>query len=132
MEAARQLPQDKQPQARGPSGAAGLLNRTGDGSRYQPLVILLLAIVAGIVLDRFCRHALPSTSAWLPVWWSVSAGCLFAWRRLRVCHGVAAGRILLVAVALSAAAWHDLRWQLFSRDEIRGLRTTTRRRQRST
>ncbi|MEX2318121.1 MAG: ComEC/Rec2 family competence protein [Pirellulales bacterium] len=119
MEVTRPLSQDEIGQANKP-----------DTLRYQPLIVVLLAVVLGIVLDRYVRPSsggvLP-IATWCIVWWCLAAACVCAWylvwrrtspksvetRRERI-----AACLLLVGVALSAAAWHDVRWQLFSRHEI--------------
>jgi competence protein ComEC len=85
--------------------------------RYQPLVIVALALAAGIVCDRF---ALPVefghgfTSLWLVALFALAAWWWF-------CRG---GRpaiscwLLLVAIAATGGAWHDLCWNLFDEDEV--------------
>ena len=94
--------------------------------RYQPLVVVVVALTAGIALDRYGRpDAAFSTSDATPicfaVWWLVAAGCWVwwwaAWRRPR---DALAAWLLLAAVALSGASWHDLRWYVFSQREIAG------------
>src|SRR5262245_40968163 len=102
--------------------------RDSDGvPRYQPLVIVLFAAVAGIVLDRyggptlFSRADVPvAGGTWFALWWYLSLCALCAWWltwRTRRHDGVAVW-LLLAAVALSGAAWHDARWQLFPEWEI--------------
>ena len=81
-------------------------------ARYQPLVIVLAAVCAGIVADRY--WPLP-----LVVWWLAAAGAGAAWwllwRRGRL--GLAATMILLAAAA-TAASWRHCRWELFAADDL--------------
>jgi len=82
------------------------------GPRYQPLVIVLAAVCAGIAADRF--RPLPVFA-----WWGIAAGAwplwLGAWRCGRQRP---AAVLLLLSVAGSAAAWHHCRWHLFGSDEL--------------
>ncbi len=94
--------------------------------RYQPLVIVLLAVVAGIVLDRYggptffsqADRAIPG-GVWFAVWWYLALCLLcawwFVWRQRR---DAIAAWLLVAAAALTGAAWHDARWQLFPQWEI--------------
>jgi len=79
---------------------------------YQPLVVVAVAVCAGIVLDRY----LPAR---LGLWWLLAAGawCVWvaAWRRR---HEAAAGCAMLVCLAATGAAWHHARWSLFLRDDL--------------
>ena len=75
-------------------------------ARYQPLVVVLTAVAAGIFLDRYGR--LP-----LGVWWgiagSAAAAWLVLWRRGKSALSAAA---LLLAAGATAASWHHCRWHL--------------------
>jgi len=95
-------------------------------ARYQPFVILLLAVAAGISLDRygpsFASASTPTVSGgslWLVAWWSLSASCLFvwwlAWRRRR---DALAAALLLATAALLGAAWHHWNWYTYDEREI--------------
>ena len=80
--------------------------------RYHPLVVVLIAAVAGILLDRF--WPLP-----LWAWWTLATAGLglwiaFAWRQ----RSMLAGFALLLAVAATAGAWHHCRWYLTADDEL--------------
>jgi competence protein ComEC len=93
---------------------------------YQPLVIVFAALAAGIVADRY---GCPQVSIWrdgaagstfrvigLLIW---ALGLLGAWwvTRRRKCDWLAAWP-LLMAVASTGAAWHDLQWHTYGRHEI--------------
>jgi len=79
---------------------------------YQPLVIVLLAVCAGIVGDRY--WPLP-----VVVWWAVAGGAwvvwLGLWWRSRERW---ASMVLLLAAAATGASWHHCRWYLFNRDDL--------------
>jgi competence protein ComEC len=81
-------------------------------ARYQPLVIVLAAAAAGILLDRF-----GPLRVW--AWWMIAAGglgCwLLAWRSARVWLGSLA---LCLAMAATAGAWHHCRWYLLASDDL--------------
>jgi hypothetical protein len=80
--------------------------------RYQPLVIVLTAVAAGIL----CDAKLPLAA---PIWWAIAAaGCmlwLFLWRRRLERTG---SLLLCVALAALGGAWHHCRWYLFADDEL--------------
>ena len=80
--------------------------------RYQPLVIVLVAVCVGIVADRF--WPLP-----LFAWWTAAAFGWGVWAvlRRRDFHAMAAVPLLL-AVAATAGAWHHLRWSMFDRHDL--------------
>src|SRR5262245_50300522 len=85
--------------------------------RYEPLVVVAIALAAGIVLDRHGLTRLESHrfAAW---WWlsiTLLVGWLWAWRNR---NDAVAAWLLLAVVAIAGAAWHDLRWREFSRVEI--------------
>jgi len=85
----------------------------GAPPKYQPLVIVLVAVAAGILADRYCP---------LPVfaWWAAAAAAWAAWLVLRR-RGVSEWRAslaLLLSVAATAAAWHHCRWHLFPADDL--------------
>ncbi|HZL87979.1 MAG TPA: ComEC/Rec2 family competence protein [Pirellulaceae bacterium] len=79
--------------------------------RYQPLVILLAAVAAGMVADR--TAPLPAA-----VWWLAAALCLACWLKAK-CRGSSEASWLIVAAAVaSGGAWHHDRWRLYGREEI--------------
>ena len=80
--------------------------------RYQPLVIVLVAVCAGIVADRLL--GLP-----VAIWWT---SCGIAWGLWIVFRRQGRDRVaavvLLVSVAACAGAWHHLRWFRFRDDDL--------------
>jgi competence protein ComEC len=83
-----------------------------DQPRYQPLVIVLAAVAAGIVVDRVMHVP-------VGVWWSLAAAGWAAWLVLwRRRFDAAAGLVLLLAPAAAGGAWHHLCWSMFGRDEL--------------
>lgn len=90
---------------------------------YQPVVIVLIAAVLGIVVDRYWPISL---AVWL---WLAVIG-LAAWilvarisRRTGLfptgIGGLLLGNLLiLLAVAAAAGAWHHCRWRLFLDDDL--------------
>lgn len=98
----------------------------GSRAPYQPLVVVLLAVAAGMIFDRYLRPSFLSVgvealggSAWIAIWWVSAAACLalwcFTWRRRQ---DRAAGWILLMAAALAGAAWHHRCWFNSSVNEV--------------
>lgn len=83
-----------------------------EAPRYQPLVIVLAAACAGIVIDRY--WPLPAAAWWTAaiVAWAVWLVC---WRRQRL---RTAAVMLLLAVAATAAFWHHCQWYLFAEDDL--------------
>ncbi|REJ65922.1 MAG: ComEC family competence protein [Planctomycetota bacterium] len=81
-------------------------------SAHQPLVVVLLVYCAGLVLDRFL--VVPPSLAWtaaatlLVAWW-------IAWHRARSRRATAC---LLLAVFLSAAAWHHTQARLYGEADL--------------
>jgi len=92
---------------------SGEAQARGGLPRYQPLVIVLVAVAAGILADRY--WPLPVFVWWAAVlaawggWWAL-------WRRRADAWGPSC--VLLLSVAATAAAWHHCRWQLFPADEL--------------
>src|SRR5690349_15627590 len=80
--------------------------------RYQPLVIVLAAVAAGILCDAKSPLAAPA-------WWTIAAAGWSAWLLLwRRRHDRSAGVVLCFALAALGAAWHHDRWYLFADDEL--------------
>lgn len=79
---------------------------------YQPLVLVLSALAAGIVTDRLLP--LPAVG-----WWCLAAGLQLAWLiAWRYRFEVAGSGLLLSAVLAAGGAWHHDRWNLYALDEI--------------
>lgn len=99
--------------AAAPTQSSPLTNpRAGPRVLYQPLVTVAAALAAGIVLDR----VQPAPAS---VWWIASAAALTIWRWVN--HRVnerASAVVLLAAVALAGAAWHHVRWNLYSPSDV--------------
>jgi competence protein ComEC len=82
--------------------------------RYQPLLIVLSAVVAGILADRF--WPLP-----LAAWWALAATALLLWAAgsfRQPAPLLLANLFLLVAVAATAGAWRHCCWYLFAADDL--------------
>ncbi len=79
---------------------------------YQPLVVVAIAVSAGVALDRYFP-------ARLFVWWIAAAvmwcAWLAAWRARRKAR---AGAWMLVSLAATGAAWHQAQWSLYAADEL--------------
>lgn len=80
--------------------------------RYQPLVNVAIAAIAGVIFDR----AVPLP---LALWWLFAAGLLSVWlvtaNRGRT---ALASLILGGSCAALAAGWHHVRWNLFAADQL--------------
>jgi competence protein ComEC len=93
----------------------------GRQPRYLPLITVLAAGCAGIIVDRM---ALPIVPQSFGTWWLLAASSLISWlvfwlkRREKAAMGA-----VLVSVAAIAGAWHHQCWNLFGEDEI-GLSAT--------
>ncbi len=81
-------------------------------ARYQPLVIVLAAVAAGIVADRHWPLGVGTWWAAVGVTW---AAWLVAWR-LRL--DWLAALLLLPAVGTVAGAWHHLDWFVYAADDL--------------
>ncbi len=87
-------------------------SRNAPPANYQPLVVVFVAVAAGIVVDRtwpvlpmvWLGTALAGCCAWLALW-------LLAWNR-------SAAVALLLAAAAAGGAWHHLRWYIFADDDL--------------
>lgn len=93
--------------------------------RYQPLVLVAVALAGGIVVARhdgaqllFAGHS-PFPWSGFATWWWLATICLGAWfiAWRRSCYALAA-LCLLATTSLVGAAWHDLRWREFSSDQV--------------
>ncbi len=86
-------------------------------ARYQPLVVVLVAISVGIVTDH-------TWSLSLAAWFGIAGGSLVTWWLL---HRLAITAIctvpLLLAVATCGGGWHHVYWNAYGQDEI-GLAAT--------
>lgn len=86
---------------------------TPDAARYyQPLVVVLAAASAGIILDRSLGLPL---AAWLVAVAVAWVGWMLLWRRRRARLAMVP---LLVAVLGAAGALHHFRWNLFDEYDI--------------
>lgn len=101
--------------------ASPALESARTSRRYQPLVVVTLAVASGIVCDRYGpRQILTNSGAgWFLFTWSSCACCLalwwILWQRRRVAIGAC---VLVVAAALAGATWHHLNWFLFYSNEV--------------
>lgn len=79
---------------------------------YQPLVLILLALAAGMVADRNFP-----LSAYL--WYGGAAGLLLLWLVTWRLRSEWLGSVLLLgSVAAAGGSWHHDRWNLYPDDEI--------------
>jgi competence protein ComEC len=117
MDAPRGALASSEPSA--PNGASTTADRYGKAPpRYQPLIIVVVSVAAGIVADRYAQklHAGDALAgvSWFSFWWFLSAialtGWCIAWRAHRSALAV---WLLLFATAGAAAAWHHTQWSLF-------------------
>lgn len=87
-------------------------------SRFQPLVVVVTAFAAGILLSRYAGSGLPA-SGFAVAWWATAALLGAWWWRWRGGRSsVSTGLLLLAAIAGTGAAWQDLRWNHFAGDEL--------------
>lgn len=84
----------------------------GDHAAYLPLVAVLAAACAGIVLDSWLGWPL---WFWWPAALAAWAGWWWLWKSRRLALAVVP---LLASVAATAAGWHHDRWSLFESDDI--------------
>lgn len=79
---------------------------------YEPLLVVLIAVAAGMVLDRYLV-VLPA------LWLSLAAISLFGWLLLCFRRNERASSIaLLLAASAVGGAWHHACWFVVPRDEI--------------
>ncbi|MHB1033808.1 MAG: ComEC/Rec2 family competence protein [Pirellulales bacterium] len=79
---------------------------------YRPLVVTLVAVAAGITVDRLAGFSAPA-------WWSAAAAAWLAWFALwRLDRQRLAAAALLLALAAAGGAWHHCRWSLFATDDV--------------
>ncbi|MFN0018737.1 MAG: hypothetical protein ACKVP0_10795 [Pirellulaceae bacterium] len=79
---------------------------------YQPLVLVLAALVTGMVVDR----NLPLGPY---LWFGASTGLLFLWIvSWRFRNEQLGSLFLLGGVAAAGSAWHHDRWNLYRDDEV--------------
>lgn len=82
------------------------------GSRYQPLVPVVVAVAAGIFVDRY--RPLP-----IHAWWLATAAGLALWLLLWTLRRERWAFVaLLLSAAVLAGAWHHCRWSLFRDDDV--------------
>ena len=81
-------------------------------ARHQPLLYVFASFCFGIVADRFYPQ---SVRVWLATAFSTWLVWLLLRRKRR---DVFASIVLMLSVSTTAAAWHHLRWNDFSSDDI--------------
>lgn len=80
--------------------------------RYEPLVIVLAAVAAGIFIDR-------RTPAPAEIWWLAAAVSLSLWLALwRRGRERLAAAALAICLASLGGAWHHVRFSWFAQDEL--------------
>jgi len=91
-------------------------NNAAPGMPYRPLLLVAMAVGLGIAADRYAGSAI---SGGVFLWWAIGAlsiaGC-FVFRR----HGKTRTLTctLLLAALCVGGAWHHLRWNYFSADDL--------------
>lgn len=93
--------------------AASPIHRTRLAPR-RPLLLLALASVAGIILDRWLEGRLVEHGLWL--WWLL-AGCSLLLGLRHVSNGWRAV-FLLVAVVCLGGGWHHLHWNYYEQNHL--------------
>src|SRR5688572_25567476 len=89
----------------------------GVGRSYHPLLLILAAVAAGIVVDRCWPAALGQGSAL--GWWLLAALALVAWLgAMRLRRERLASCTLLAACAAAGGAWGHDRWNVYPEDAI--------------
>jgi competence protein ComEC len=79
---------------------------------YQPLVVVLAGVAAGIVVDRDFGLA-------MPVWLAAGIGVWIAWLALwKSRRNRLAAPAIMIAVAAVGGAWHHAYWHFFRANEI--------------
>jgi competence protein ComEC len=100
-----------------PTELAAFSDATPRATRYQPFVLLLSAVVAGMVVDRY----LPAPPwVWFTGTLILSTAWVGAWLLNRQ---LAASCVLLAGAAAVGGLWHHDQWRLVQADEI-GLAVT--------
>ena len=79
---------------------------------YSPLVLLLAALAAGIVVDRYGSIAAIA-------WWLIGAAALALWLPVWIRgHEQLASALLLGSTLTTGGAWHHSYWNFYRSDEI--------------
>jgi len=79
---------------------------------YQPLVLVLAAMAAGMVADR-------NFPLGPYLWFGIAAGFLFLWLvAWRLKQEQLGSLVLLAGVAACGGSWHHDRWNLYRDDEV--------------
>ena len=85
--------------------------------RYQPLLIVAVALAAGIAFDRF-GASLVAHKGFGMQWLVASVSLAAWWWFLRGGRPAVSVWLLLLSIAATGGAWHELRWSQFAADEI--------------
>jgi competence protein ComEC len=85
-------------------------------SRYQPLVLVLVAVSIGMVADRL---ALPIVPHSFQLWWAIATIAFLVWT---ICWRISRLSIAAIAIFICLAAiggaWHHARWNLFGANDL--------------
>ena len=85
--------------------------------RYQPLVVVAIAMAAGIALEHSGWFD-NGSSSFTTTWWIALGGIVAWWWFWRGGHPSISAWLLLGTVAATGGTWYDVNWELFPRRDI--------------
>jgi competence protein ComEC len=85
--------------------------------RYQPLLVVAIALAAGIAFDK-SGWIDAGASSFATTWWIALGGIVAWWWFWRGGQPAISAWLLLGAVAAAGGSGHDLNWELFPRNDV--------------